>query len=374
MTQTITRLTSLTIPPELGLRRDPPPRAKVTSEAFWDLYDSTTLFYTAIYDAVVRQLHVFAPPMLNFSLVVKRAQFYLNGQKLDAPHVIHAEKFDQLIFVNIPSGSILTMAVDGTESAMPVLSCDSARFAGRRVVYTMSRNNDLAWIKDWMIWNQQMHKADAVLIVDNGTTAYEADELAATLRSVAGYNRAEVMQVPSRYGPDITTAHRAQDGAFLQTALMNAFWMLWLRYARAVLNVDVDELIVSASGEAIFDAVESATFGLVMATGHWRYAAPGSPVVRHRDHTLMLPGDTACPPKYCLRPDGLAARQTLKVHGVKNFKRVPFVNREHFTFLHCRNISTSWKYDRSKCDYGAMVEDSETKTLLKQVYSETIRE
>ncbi|MFN3846840.1 MAG: hypothetical protein ACK4RZ_13610 [Paracoccaceae bacterium] len=367
----ITHVPGLSVPRSLGLRRDPPPRVKVTADAFWERYDSTTLFYIAVHDAAARQLHVFAPPLLNFAPLIQRAQFFMGGQKIQPPRVVHFEKFDRLIFENVPQEQALTMTLDGGDSTMPVHSCDPGRFAGKHVVYTLSKNNDLAWISDWMLWNQRKHKAEAVLFVDNTSTIYGLDDLAATLGAAPGYHTAEVMQVPFRYGPDMATAERAGDGKFLQTALMNALWMLSMRYARAMLNVDVDELIVSPTDEAIFDAVDTARYGIVMATGHWRYGAPGRALVRHRDHTLVLPDDVPCPPKYCLRPGGFAARQVLKVHGVKNFKRLPFVSRDAFTFIHCRNISNSWKYDRSRGDYGAMRDDPGTKALLDQVFSDT---
>lgn len=372
MTDTvITRVPGMVIPESLGLRREAPPRVEAPTDAFWDHYDGTTLFYIAMHDAATDRLQVFAPPLLNFAPVVRRAEFFIDGRKLAPPRVIHAEKFDRLVFDKAPMGATLTMAVNGVEGVMPVLACDPARFVGRRVIYTMSKNNDLAWIRDWMVWYQRKHKADAVLFVDNDSTLYSPDALAETLGAVEGYKSVALAQIPFRYGPDFATARRASYAQFLQTAFMNAFWMLSMRYAHAMLNVDVDELIVSARNEAIFDAVETARHGIVMATGHWRYPPPGTSPVRHLDHTLALPDDPPCAPKYCLRANSLAARQQLKVHGVKNFKRVPFVSRKDFTFLHCRNVSSSRIHERPHGDYAAMIEDSAAQTRLAQVFSET---
>ncbi|MDR7124865.1 hypothetical protein [Pseudotabrizicola sp. 4114] len=367
----ITHVPGMVIPESLGLRREAPPRVEAPTDAFWERYDSTTLFYIAMHDAATYRLQVFAPPLLNFTPVVRRAQFFLEDQKLAPPRIIHGDKFDRLVFDKAPMGATLRMAMTGVEGVMPVLACEPARFAGRRVIYTMSKNNDLAWIRDWMVWYQRKHKADAVFFVDNDSTIYSADALAETLGAVEGYTSVALAQIPFRYGPDFATARRASYAQFLQTAFMNAFWMLSMRYARAMLNVDVDELIVSAKDEAIFDAVETARHGIVMATGHWRYPPPAKSPVRHRDHTLALPDDPPCSPKYCLRANSLAARQQLKVHGVKNFKRMPFVSRKDFTFLHCRNVSSSRRDERPQAEYAAMIEDSAAKTMLAQVFSET---
>lgn len=368
----VTRISGMVIPQSFGLRRDAPPRGKILSDAFWQNYDCTTLFYMAMHDSATAKLHLIAPPLMNFAALIPRAQFFVDGQKLAPPRLRHGEKFDHLVFDAAPKGVTLSMVLDGTEAEMPVHVCDPVRFAGRRVLYTLSKNNDLAWISDWMLWHQRKHKADAVLFVDNDSTSYGPDALRATLGAVEGYDTTMLVQVPLRYGPGAANSTKQSDGEFLQTALMNAFWLLSLRYARAILNVDVDELIVSAKGEAIFDAVENARYGIVMATGQWRYARPGIADVRHRDHTRTLPNDSSCPPKYCLRPDGFAARQQLKVHGVSNFKRVPFVNRHDFSFLHCRAISNSWNYTRGNEDASTMVEDGATRAMLNSVFPDAV--
>ena len=52
-------------------------------------------------------------------------------------------------------------------------------FRGRRVVLAMSRDNELQWIKDWVLFVVRNHGADAVLLYDNASTKYGAEQLSA---------------------------------------------------------------------------------------------------------------------------------------------------------------------------------------------------
>jgi hypothetical protein len=359
----------LTLDPASGLRRSPPPRSTVLSEAFWNRYDSTTLFYCAQYVASEERLSLYAPPLLNLRETALSARFVTAGRTLDAARLRQFEKFDRLDFNCAARPDTIEIEGQGGQGILPVVQADPEFFAGTNLVYTLSRNNDLTWLRDWMLWNHRRHGADAILLADNDSTAYSVDDLADCLASVPGYRRAAVVTVPFKYGPAYETATKAGDGEFLQTAVMNALWEVWMTGARAVLNADVDEIVTSHDGGSIFDAAVKARLGVVMCTGHWRYALPTSGTVRHADHHNLLAGDLPCPPKYCIRPNSLAGRRPLKVHGVKNFKRMPLVSRNDFFFYHCRNISTSWKYDRSGIASADLKADPATAADLATVFS-----
>jgi hypothetical protein len=60
---------------------------------------------------------------------------------------------------------------------------ESDMFRDRRVIFTMSKDNPIEWILDWVRFNRDIHGADAVLIYDNGSSAYDSATLSAALRS-----------------------------------------------------------------------------------------------------------------------------------------------------------------------------------------------
>lgn len=364
-------LHGMSIDPKSGLSRSAPPRVGITSERFWEGYDSTTLFYAAIHDVATEQLTLFGPPLYNLREFVDRLQFSTEVGALQRPRVIKNRRFDRIVFRC--KGVPMTLRVEdgGFSASMDISRRAPDMFQGCNLVYTLSKNNDLRWVRDWLVWNRVRHGADGVLIADNASTAYSIDDLAEVIASVEGYRSAAVVSVPFSYGPDNSTATKASYAEFLQIAVMNALWSGWMSSARVVLNADIDELVTSDDGTSIFDSAARSVMGIVMCNGHWRYASPSliANGVNHADHVLKRLDDTVCPPKYCLRPNSIAGRRVLKVHGVDGFKRMPFVSRDKFTFYHCRNISTSWKYDRGGIDPATLTTDQATATDLATVFT-----
>lgn len=308
------------------------------------------------------------PPLWNLKDIALSARYSTNAGPLAAPRLRRFDQYDRPDFACPVRPDQLQVQGDGFAGTLPVIAADRDYFAGTNLVYTMSRNNDLAWIRDWLDWNHRRHKADAVLFADNASTAYSAEELAAVLAAAPGYRKAMLVTVPYLHGPALNTVTRQSKCEFLQVALMNVVLEGWMTGARAVLNCDVDEIVTSADGGSIFDAAASSLMGLVMCKGHWRYAMPGAGAARHADHWHIRPEDDPCAPKYCVRPDSIAGRRQLKIHRVKGFKRLPFVSRDKFSFYHCRYITTSWRYDRSRVDPAGLVADPVTRADLASVF------
>ena len=74
-------------------------------------------------------------------------------------------------------------------------------FRGKRVMVTMSKDNDLAWIRDWVEFHTRNHGCDAVLLYDNGSTQYEAAKLQEIVAAIPGVDAALVVTWPFSYGP-----------------------------------------------------------------------------------------------------------------------------------------------------------------------------
>lgn len=368
MNVSIVPIEGLVFPDSSPYQRIAPPKCQIADSAFWDYYDHKTLFYMAIFDAQKQELTLFAPLLLNFKAIALSAKYSIDGVSLPQPKYRQGDKFDCLILHCAKAGNLLRVDIDDFSGVIPITMPEPDLFAGTNLVFTMSRDNNLMWIRDWLIWNHKTHGADAVLFLDNGSTTYTTKDLAQTIASVPGYRRAQIVSVPFRFGPPIETASYYSDCQFLQATLLNVLWKRFMFAANAMLNVDIDELMIAPNGLAIFDAVKTARWGIIVAKGKWRYSQPMTSLCRHSDHYYKIETDTPCPTKYCVRPNSVAGRRILKVHNVKGLKRMPFVDRKTFQYLHCRNISTSWKYDRSQIDASNLVEDTETRRALTSVF------
>src|SRR5690606_4257814 len=96
-----------------------------------------------------------------------------------------------------------------------------AEFSGRRVLFSMNKDNELGWVREWARHHQRHHGTDTVILFDNGSTRYGVDELRATLNE-AGIADAMVPSWPYLFGArDRATKREPFWAHFLQNAAMS---------------------------------------------------------------------------------------------------------------------------------------------------------
>jgi hypothetical protein len=339
-----------------GLRRHAARPAHLQNDSYAARYDWDTLFYDVY--RVGRHVVLQGPPFLNL----------LDPLKASAPftRAFGWPRFAARHFGQKKRGEIWLrtaadrLAIDGPIGRynIPVQPDMAPLFAGRRVITTLSQNNDLRWIADWAAFYARLHGADGVLVYDNASTAYSLAELQATLDEASkGAFPALAVSWPFPYGPQGGPAgavggHEPDwDSDFCQTGMLQHARHRFLRQARSVLNVDIDELVLDDAGTSIFVAAEQARSGMIKFPGVWIANAAGHHVTRancrHADFVLRdSPLDALCPPKWCLVP-GKADRlvDSWSVHNVFGAAGNRTVS-ETFAFRHMRGISNSWKEDR----------------------------
>ncbi|WP_138467342.1 hypothetical protein [Poseidonocella sp. HB161398] len=245
--------------------------------------------------------------------------------------------------VRIPgSGAPLRLRIGGAERELPVRPDTSGAFAGRNVLLTMSRDNDPGWIDDWVRFHASVHGADAVMLFDNGSTRYDPAALGAHLAELPGIRAVAVFEAPFPYGPQLPR-WQGQVSHFLQGACLNLARQTVLARARAVLNLDVDEMLRSRSGASVFDAAAARPLGAVKLGGEWVHPPAGAPwPAPQRAHACRALPPAPCHLKWCATPGGLLSRGGWEVHKLapRLTRRLP-PDRE-FELLHCHDATTGW--------------------------------
>ena len=61
---------------------------------------------------------------------------------------------------------MLSVGIDGWQEEVAVSPLGREAFAGRNCLVTLSRNNDLRWIRDWAAFHVREHGAEALLLFD----------------------------------------------------------------------------------------------------------------------------------------------------------------------------------------------------------------
>ena len=217
-------------------------------------------------------------------------------------------------------------------------------FRGKRVLLTKSKNNDLTWIRDWATFYVANHGCNAVLFYDNASARYGTQEIHETLSSIAGLETVVVVGWPYRYGVNAGPSGM-WDSDFGQYGVLEHARHRFLAWADAVVNADLDELVVTRSGESIFNLVRRSR------TGYLEY-----PGIMIENATDMNDGDARrhchyifrrAPPrpatvKWAVVPSRCSARAQWCVHLVTEM--LPDTSASaRVAHRHFAAITTNWK-------------------------------
>jgi hypothetical protein len=307
-----------------------PPRAEEHRQAgYVEQFDELTVFY----DTFTRdgELVMVVPPLLN--LTVDRVQGAAGT----------STTFDLHKTVRVTSaagdGPDTVVTVSGQSLENVTGEADWTSFAGRRVLVTMTKDNDRQWIREWISYYASTHGTDAVLLYNNGST----DDSEAILEAACadpGILTAVVVRWPFKYGPQGGPASK-WDSDYSQVGALEQARQEYLGAAASVLHVDIDELVVSEA--SIHQLAER--HGAVSCNGVWisaaRVAIDGS---SFEQFPFREPAAPPCATKWCVVPSRVPESAWLGVHNVFG---VEVVHHANATYRHFRAITTNWKYNRT---------------------------
>lgn len=372
----IVPISTTQIPEESGVRRLPPRPIELRDATYDEKFDATTLFFDAFRVGETR-IALIGPPLLNLESLVLSARFtaYPAGVAIS----IRYKKLDRnmQLWGEVPIGTThVAIHSDLGRSTIPLATDCAHLFRGRRVVTTLSKNNELSWIVDWLRFHIRVHGCDAVLFYDNASDKYTTEELRSCIREITELSQSVIIHWPFRYGPQ-GNATGNWDSDFCQYGqLEHARWRL-LRDAASVLNSDVDELVVTDSDESIFQRVEKMPTGFCAFFGLWvtqnRAGLPNAVAddperFRHREFWLTLrPEVLQSNTKWCAVPAKCGDNMQWCVHQIPGKSSQAAIAADIF-YRHFRAINTRWKWKRAdahELNPNSFFEDLRLKTLMR---------
>lgn len=351
------------LPPESDLRRHPKAPGRRRPPAFFEAFEDRALYYDAFWHVDGERVLLVGPPSLNLGRALAGARFHALPSNTPAEPRTFASWSVMVTALAVPAGTeALSLQLGPERWEIPVRPNLSARFAGARVIGTINRDNELAWIDEWARFHARRHGADAVVMFDNGSETYSRGELEACLLAVPGLKSVAVVSWPYRFGPvDPAVVNNPFWPRFLQISAFSVLLRRFCAGARGLLNCDIDELV--APGPAtVFEAASASRWGLVRFKGRWvpPLAAPDAPAsgLTHRNYPFRYRGAAGPKPsdgKWALDPtrDWVA---DLGVHPYWHWiEGRPWRARRYdgaFFYWHFQAINTGWK-DR-RADAGAV--------------------
>jgi hypothetical protein len=351
-----TAMNSVMLPPT-SPRRGLLPSPLERDPKFLARYERDVMFYDVFWDFERLNILLLGPAAIDLEPHYRSARYRAlpSGQSLrpKAHHSAHV----QLFSLRAPADTThIEILFAGTSQQIIVADNHGKFFAGQNLLFTLSQNNDLAWIADWARFHVVNQGVTAVVLFDNKSTLYDPQALEDCLVSVPGLKRVGVVPVPFTYPlADEAVPKNIFWPHFLQPAVITNMFRRYGIAANAILNCDIDELAVPLAGETVFESATRSRSGTVYFRGCWIEPVPNAPRssgYRHRDFVQVEKGvDVTRGPtnKWALAPDRRWLRK-LKVHPNAHVidNRVKFSRHKPGTafIAHFKAISNSWKYDR----------------------------
>jgi hypothetical protein len=358
--------TTAFLPEDGALRRQPRAARKQRPATFHERFEDRALVYDCFWHADGERILLVGPPPMNLRPHYRGASYTAlpSGMRLSARyHPSLSTMITEL--VDVPAGTTaVRFAFAGNTFDLPIGANLADHFAGRRVLFTMSKDNELGWIAEWARWHAKLHGTDAIVLFDNGSTRYGVGEIEETLLGVPGIERVAVPSWPGRFGmTDHALTINPYWSHFLQISSMSVALRRFGAAAFGLLNCDIDELAATHSGRSIYSYLPEARHGLVVFRGQWVEATGGGGAHSAFHHRLRDPrAARSGPKKWALDPQRRWV-QSLRVHPYWHWvhgrpafgKTMP----EDAFYRHFRAINTNWKETRtSAADPAALEPDT----------------
>jgi hypothetical protein len=387
----IETVSSWILPESSGYHREPARPVELRQANFNVQFE----WHTVIYDCFrVEQNRVMlvAPPLDRFDGILSSLRIHALPTGNECRYRVHHKfttafanrRTDNLcrILVEVPEAETsLHLDTVAGANVLDIRQSGREAFRGRRVIFTLSQNNQPTWVCDWMRFHRDLHGADGVLLYDNASTAYTAEALLEKMKQVSGFSSVYVVSWPYKYGPQ-GVGRGTWDSSFSQYgALEDARWR-YLADAYAVLNCDIDELALS-SEDSIFDKATACTDGYVKFSGRWVTASNGEEsgtIPRHQESTQQQlpqwrwegfrPRDVKlCPAKWAVVPDRCPADAHWSIHEIVGMPTHK-AKIDETSYRHFSRIGTNWKNNREaieRCDPRRQKEDERLQQAFARV-------
>lgn len=346
---TIDSLRGWVLPEALPYRRNPAVPASFQTETYRKFFDDRTLFYDCTY-LDHSQSYLFSAPQFRGLWPVFRKALRVNGKPVRWLWQRQSGRSAQ-VMVKAPATEI-SLEIDGQSYPLEFRTSLAHHFDGLNCAVTINKNNDLRWIREWVKYHISAHGLQGVVIFDNNSSAYGCEDIADVLRPIEGLRHAAILSAPYDWGGKVLGPKGFVRYKFLQTALINLVRRGCLSKARAVLNTDIDELVLSQNNLSVFDDAAARRFSYVRIAGQWVFpeTADHAPAVQSQ-HVWRDEPPRRCQSKWCANPRALLSRIGWNVHnvGAQQGRRVP--DSTEFSLMHCSTSTTGWKPESKRFDF-----------------------
>jgi hypothetical protein len=340
--------------------REPPRPIHLRQVCYHAEYDYTTLFYDIV--LIGNTIRFIGPPLANLRQELDCDSFYLDAFSIPRERVrLSDANRTQNSYIDISglnvcpsSNPLLSFNLAGLRYTAQIRPSLSQNLRARKCLLTLSKNNALRWIADWLTYYKRVHGIDVVVFYDNQSDAYSLDELQNVLVKECLDVDIYLIKWNFPYGPQggVWAGHKSTpwDSDYCQYGMFEHAKHYLLNQAELVINHDIDELLLPVDGHSINEYMIAHGLSFVCYSGQWVSPTTNkySNDVSFRDFVYTDTTTKTTTTKWVLKPFMFSNEDLQwKTHSVAPLAPPLDTNITH---RHFKGISTNWKFKRQVVD------------------------
>ena len=259
-------------PDSWGFKREPARPVTLRRDYFNGMqfdenFDWNNLWYDAVqiaHDCVL----LIGPPLYDTkNFLTQNCQFTANNCALSF-NCIDMDRAG-LTIVHVP-GIVNELILHPSGTVIKV-NTTSSEFENRKCLMTLQKDNPISWIKEWIRYNRDNYSIDGILIYDNQSTQYTAEELEFAIQTENVTVKVVEWYVP--YGPQgfDCNYYNTWDSDYAQSSMFEHSKRRYLSNAQLAINCDIDELLVlkNTTLDYIIETIKKENLAGYIYRGKW---------------------------------------------------------------------------------------------------------
>ena len=234
-----------------------------------DRFDFFTIVYDVFWSEDGTSILFICPPPLNLQQEIFNGQYReFPSERIVTPSVLTTGPIHIFSFAVSPGTQAIRLESPAGVYFLTPQPNLSRELENQRLIVTVSKNNELHWIRDWLYFHVKMHGCTGVIFYDNGSDRYTIYEVADAVKDVPGLETVVTVTTTSPYGVN-NGPYGVNDSRYLTRGVLEHAKYRLARRASGLMHIDVDELVVSPERENVFEAVETSSTGYISFEGIW---------------------------------------------------------------------------------------------------------
>lgn len=371
----IVRPTEVMLGPPTTIRRIPPRALEKRQPEYESKFDSDTLFFDVFNSE--RGVELVGPPLLNLRNYMADGEVILEPKQANVAHFSDIDRTQDSYIECDKDARQITFGNEVISGSFPVGESFTHLFENKYTLMTLSKNNSLTWVKDWVSFHAINHGVNSVLFYDNDSADYSPEDILDALADIPDLDVIVVVHWPFKYGPQGGTWEGSVpapwDSDFCQHGAINHARRRFLSKAAGVINADIDELVVLDNGGNVFDKLAHSGAAALSYTGRWIESIRESvgSIPRFEDFRYFDQQSKPCTRKWTASPLRMTEAIQWCTHEIRGADLLEVSDIAH---RHFKGINSDWKYPRTAApvfDEKVHVLDIALQGYLSNAYSKS---